>query len=105
MKRAFGARRGSILTDLFVENLIITLIAGIIGLILSVLFATFGAEYLFSGLSSTGVVTNLSPMMLLSWKTFGLAMIFCLILNILSVSLPAWQAARTNVVNALAGKK
>lgn len=105
VKRAFGARRGSILTDLFVENLIITLIAGIIGLILSVLFATFGAEYLFSGLSSTGVVTNLSPMMLLSWKTFGLAMIFCLILNILSVSLPAWQAARTNVVNALAGKK
>lgn len=105
VRRAFGAKKGGILTDLFIENLIITVIAGIIGLILSVVFAMFGAEYIFSAQSMTGTVTNLSPMMLLSWKTFGLAMIFCLILNIISASLPAWQASRTNIVNALNGKK
>lgn len=105
VRRAFGARKRGILTDLFIENLIITIISGLIGLILSVVFATFGAEYIFSAQAMTGIATNISPMMLLNWKTFGLAMLFCLILNLLSASLPAWQAACTNIVNALAGKK
>lgn len=105
VRRAFGARKSTILTDLFLENLIITIVAGLIGLLLSILFACFGAEYIFAAQSMTGTVTNLSPMMLISWKTFGLSMIFCLILNILSASLPALQASRTNIVNALAGKK
>lgn len=104
VRRAFGATRGNILADLFIENLIITLAAGLIGLGLSVVFAFFGAESVFSAQSVTGTVSNVSPMMLLSWQSFGLSLIFCLILNILSVSLPAWQAARTNVVNALSGK-
>lgn len=104
VRRAFGATRGNILTDLFIENLLITIVAGIIGLALSVVFAFFGAESVFAAQATAGNVTNVSPMMLLSWKTFGLSLVFCLILNILSVSLPALQAARTNVVNALSGK-
>ncbi len=104
VRRAFGATKKNVLIDLFIENLVITIIAGIIGLALSVVFAMFGAEYLFAAQSMTGTVTNLSPLMLLSWPTFGLVMLFCLILNILSVSLPAWQASRTNVVNAISGK-
>lgn len=104
VRRAFGATRGNILADLFIENLLITIAAGIIGLALSVVFAFFGAESVFAAQAMGGNVTNISPMMLLNWNTFGLALLFCLILNILSVTLPALQAAKTNVVNALAGK-
>lgn len=105
VRRAFGARRSTILAELFTENLIITVIAGIIGMILSVVFAAYGAESMFEPAAAGGVVTGLTPGMLLSWKTFGLAMLFCFILNLVSASLPAWQASRTDVVNALAGKK
>lgn len=104
VRRAFGARRSTILAELFIENLIITIIAGIIGMLLSVVFAVYGAESMFEPAAVGGVVTGLTPGMLLSWKTFGLALLFCFILNLISASLPAWQASRTNVVNALAGK-
>ncbi|MDE5727085.1 MAG: ABC transporter permease [Duncaniella sp.] len=105
VRRAFGARRSQILADLFVESLLITVMAGLLGLAASTLLAIFGSEMLLASSSVTGEVSALTPGMLLSWHTFGLAMLFCLILNILSSSLPAWQASRTNVVNALAGKK
>lgn len=105
VRRAFGAKRGVILADLFMENMIITVIAGVIGLLLSLLFAYFGAEYIFSAQAAGGNVTAMSSMMVISWKTFALAMLFCLVLNVFSVSLPAWQASRTNIVNALSGKK
>lgn len=105
VRRAFGARRSQILADLFVESLLITVMAGLLGLAASTLFAIFGAEILLAPASVTGEVTALTPGMLLNWHVFGLAMLFCLILNILSSSFPAWQASRTNVVNALAGKK
>lgn len=105
VRRAFGARRSTILSDLFIENLIITLVAGIIGLVVSLLFARYGAETIFAPAAVNAHITNLSVGMLFSWKTFGLSMIFCLILNVLSATLPAWQASRTNIVNAIAGKK
>ena len=105
VRRAFGATRGEILTDLFVENLIITLFSGLLGLLLSVMFAFFGTSMIFAEASVTGEVTNLTAGMLLNWHVFGLALIFCLVLNLLSATLPAWQASRTNVVNAIAGKK
>ncbi len=105
VRRAFGAKRSVIMADLFVENLIITVIAGVIGLLLSVIFAYYGAEYIFAAQSSTGNINVMSPTMVISWKTFSLAMLFCLVLNVFSVSLPAWQASRTNIVNALSGKK
>ena len=105
VRRAFGARKGDILADLFLENLLITMIAGIIGMLLSVVFAVYGAESMFEPASVTGTVSGLTPGMLLNWKTFGLALLFCFVLNLLSAALPAWQASRTNVVNALNGKK
>jgi putative ABC transport system permease protein len=106
VRRAFGAKRREIVTDIFIENLIITLIAGIIGFALSLVFATIWGGTIFmpshgcSSLSLTGI--NLGT--LIHWSTFGWAMLFCFFLNLLSTGLPAWQASRTNIVNALSGK-
>lgn len=106
VRRAFGAKRREIVTDIFIENLIITLIAGIIGFALSLVFATIWGGTIFmpshgcSSLSLTGI--NLGT--LIHWSTLGWAMLFCFFLNLLSAGLPAWQASRTNIVNALSGK-
>lgn len=41
--------------------------------------------------------------MLLQWSTFGLALLFCFVLNMLSAGLPAIQMSRLNIVNSLRG--
>lgn len=107
VRRAFGAKRSTIVTDIFIENLVITILAGIIGLILSVVFALvwggtlFAPSYGSGALTSTGVGIG----MLFHWSTFGWAMLFCFILNLLSAGIPSWQASRINIVNAISGKR
>lgn len=99
VKRAFGARRSSILISLFVENLVITVIAGIIGLLLAVCAALIFPTYVIS--------TNAASLrldMLLSWETFMWAFFICFVLNLLSSGIPAFRAARQNIVNAISKK-
>lgn len=97
VRRAFGAKRSAIITDIFIENLIISLIAGVLGLGLSVIFALIWKE----GLFGSGRV-NLE--ILIHWSTFGWALLFCFLLNLLSAGMPVWKASRVNVVNALNNK-
>lgn len=97
IRRAFGARRGLILRDIFLENLVITLIAGILGLILSVIFGLIWKENIFGA-------SRVDAGMILHWSTFGWALLFCFLLNFISAGLPSWKASRINVVNALGGK-
>ena len=43
----------------------------------------------------------ISPEMVASPVVFVLAFLFCLILNLLSASIPAWRVARKNITDAL----
>lgn len=97
VRRAFGARRSSIIKEIFIENLLISLIAGIIGLALSIIFALIWRESIFG----TG---NVNLEMLIHWSTFGWALLFCFLLNLLSAGIPVWKASRVNVVEALNNK-
>ena len=94
VKRAFGATRANILISLFIENFIITLLAGVLGLVLAVVFSYISAGSLYGS-------SDFSVIMVMQWKTFGFAILFCFILNIISAGLPSLLAARTNIVNAL----
>lgn len=107
VRRAFGATRTSIISDIFVENLIITVIAGLIGLILSVIFAlVWGGGIFMPGYGSASLgSTGLSLGVLFHWSTFGWAILFCFLLNLLSAGLPSLQASRVNIVNAISGKR
>lgn len=104
VRRAFGATRLSVFMDIIAENMFVTLLGGAIGLLLSVI-AAFG----FSGLFFTPTYGNslspitVNPAMLLQWSTFGLALLFCFVLNMLSAGLPAIQMSRLNIVNSLRG--
>lgn len=105
VRRAFGARRSSICIDIFLENLIITMIAGLVGLLLSVGFGLlFGATLFSPGYGVSLTSTGLSLGVLFHWSTFGWAMLFCFLLNLLSSGIPALHASRVNIVTALSGK-
>lgn len=106
VRRTFGCTRKRIIIDIMLENLAITLFAGLLGLVMSVVFG-----FLCNGLLFTpeGGETLNAPLVdtsiLLHWSTFGWAMLFCFILNILSSGLPAIHASRIKPVEALNGRK
>lgn len=102
VRRSFGCKRSRIIFDIITENLIITLVAGILGLIMSVIFGYLCNSLLFAQpYSETINPPVVDSSILLHWSTFAWAMIFCFILNILSSGLPAINAARTPLANAL----
>ena len=70
VRRSYGATRSGILGSLIMENLSMTLIAGLIGFGLSVAFALLLAPSLFNqGMSATSAPTTASLPMLLHWST------------------------------------
>lgn len=106
VRRAFGARRGQLLSQVLWENLLQTLLGGLIGLLLAI-----ASTYLFSGLIYEVEDITLENgslaidfLALLSWRVFALALVACLILNLLSAFWPAWRASRHSIVHSLLSK-
>lgn len=105
VRRSFGCTRSRIIFDIITENLAITLIAGVLGLLMSVIFGYLCNSLLFAQpFSFTFNPPAVDSSILLHWSTFGWALLFCFILNILSSGLPAFNASRTGLVNALNGR-
>lgn len=106
VRRAFGSTRGAIIRQIIIENLFVTLVAGMLGLVLSVGFAFLCDSMLFSQpFSQTLNPPKADITMLLRWSTFLWALLFCFVLNLLSTGIPAWRASRTSVVNAISGRQ
>ena len=105
VRRAFGCTRPEIAGQILAENMIVTLMAGIVGFLLSVAFAYLGDSILFAQpYSSTLNPPTIDASILIHGSTFGMALLFCFILNLLSTGIPAWRAARQNIVEAINGK-
>ncbi len=108
VRRAFGAKRSSIIGQMFGENLIITVAGGAIGLVLSIIFVWLASSLFFNMTGqldpSSLDIVNAQPTlgMLFTWKNFLIALGFCFILNILSASVPAWKASRVEPAVAIA---
>ncbi len=103
VRKAFGATGGELIRQIFFENLLLTLFAGVLGLALS-----YTATFLLNGFlfnNSTNAYlsgeTALTPGMLLSPWAFLAAFGFCLLMNILSAGIPAWRASRMNITDAI----
>ncbi len=105
VRRAFGSTRMEIMGQIVAENMVVTLFAGVLGLLLSVVFAYLGESMLFAeGFSKSVNAPLIDASILLHASTFGWALLFCFILNLLSSGIPAWKASRIGIVNALGGK-
>lgn len=103
VRKAFGATGSELVRQVFFENLLLSLLAGMLGLALS-----YGATFLLNGFlfgnSANAYLngdTSLTPGMLLSPWAFLSAFGFCLLMNLLSAGIPAWRASRMNIVDAI----
>ncbi len=102
VRRAFGAGRGELLRQVLTENLVVTLIGGMIGWIFSYIAVLGMREWLLNTSMSGwyGVDTAVSSGMILTPGVFGCALLFCLLMNLLSAGIPAWRVSRTSIVNS-----
>ncbi|MGP1536616.1 ABC transporter permease [Bacteroides heparinolyticus] len=105
VRRAFGSTRMEIMGQIVAENMVVTLLAGVLGLLLSVAFAYAADMMLFAeGFRKTVNVPVVDASILIHASTFGWTLLFCFVLNVLSSGFPAWRASRVGVVNALGGR-
>ena len=105
VRRAFGCTRGEIAGQILAENFIVTLLAGVLGFLLSVLFAYVGNDIIFAQeFSSTLNPPTVSASILIHASTFFWALLFCFVLNLLSAGIPAWRASRMNIVESIGGR-
>ena len=96
VRRAFGATRGELLRQVLAENLVVTLMGGVLGLILSYI-----AVLCMRDSGYYGVDTQVSAGMVIQPFVFVCALLFCLLMNLLSAGIPAIRVSRTNIVNAI----
>lgn len=103
VRRAFGATPGELLWQVLAENLVITLIGGMLGLIFSYLSVLGMRDWLLNTSMSGyyGVDTAVSAGMVVSPLVFVSALFFCLLMNLLSAGIPAYRVSRVNIVDAL----
>ena len=91
VRKAFGASSKTLVYQFIVENLILTLLGGIIGFILSAIILLC--------INNADLIPNLH--LSLSLTVFFVGMITCLIFGLLSGVYPAWRMSKMNVINAL----
>lgn len=103
VRKAFGATGSELIRQVFFENLLLTLLAGILGLAMSYLATFLLADFLFGDSMNAYLSgeTSLTTGMLLSPWAFLSAFCFCLLMNFFSAGLPAWRASRMNITDAI----
>ena len=107
VRKSFGADRSRLLGQVMWENLLLTLLGGLLGLIVAWLFIYVGREWIFTLLDDfpeaipQGANAYVSGEMLFAPAVFGCALLLCVVLNMLSALLPAWLSLRKPIVNSL----
>ncbi len=95
VRRAFGAVKQQLISQVLLENFVLSLLGGILGLAFS-----YVGLFLLRGWLLKGVETIYADMLVSPW-VFVLAFLFCLLLNLFSAYIPAYRASRKNIVDAL----
>ena len=91
VRKAFGAHSGHILAQFVVENVVLTLIGGIIALLLSI--------PVISAINNSRVLGDVTMEVDLLFWLYGL--VIALGFGVLTGLLPAWRMSRTHIVESL----
>lgn len=111
VRKSFGADRGGLLSQVMWENLLLTLLGGVLGLLLAWFALYTCREWVFMILEDwaepvpEGVNVLVSGEVLFAPIVFAVALLFCILLNLLSALIPAWYALRKPIVYSLNEKR
>ena len=107
IRKVFGATRSTLVNQVLMENMLLTALGGIIGLILSSLVVYLMKDLMFDNSTRDMALfseISISFSMLFNVRVFGYALGVCFILNILSSYIPVWNAARRPIVQSINDK-
>ncbi|MEG1616153.1 MAG: FtsX-like permease family protein [Bacteroidales bacterium] len=111
IQKAFGATKKHLLLQVLNENLILTCIGGLLGLIIAWSTLVIGRNWVFTMFEKygekapEGVDTIIRADMLFSPVLFLIAFTLCALLNLGAALIPAWRSLRKNIVYSLNQKK
>lgn len=111
IRKAFGADRRGLLSQIMWENLLLTLTGGMIGLVAAwvVLYGcrTWVFDLLLSANEPVHDTTTITVTgeMLFAPAVFLAALLLCVALNVLSAFIPAWRSLRHPIVDSLNEKR
>lgn len=107
VRKSFGATRRLLLRQVIWENLLLTGLGALIGLLLSWLTIYVGRQWVFDlfddypSLPPADAVTTVSGEMLFAPSVFLLALLLCVVFNLMAAIFPAWNALRRPIVYSL----
>lgn len=106
VRKSFGAGRNRLLSQVMWENLVLTLLGGVLGLLVAWLVLYVGREWIFLLMDDYATVPSganvyVSGEMLFAPLVFLCAFLLCVVLNLLSALLPAWLSLRKPIVYSL----
>jgi len=112
IRRTFGAVQGGLMKQLVTENLVLTFMGGLAGLLFSYLLVYFfrkwiihiGTGQVFVSAVPEGVDVALSPAVMMNFTIFAVALLLCLVMNMMITVIPAWRASRREIVYSLNNK-
>lgn len=106
VRKAFGATKGKLVRQVMNENLVLSIIGGFVGLLFSYAAVYAMRTWLFTNSRNVGSngEFSLSMSTLFSPTIFLLAVLFCIVMNVLSAGIPAWYATRKPIVESLNDK-
>ena len=110
IRKAFGGKRRTLLRQVISENLLLTLLGGIVGWLLSALFiAAISNNQIFLELfvsrDQNVVNTGLQFQMFFTPTLFLIVFLCCVLLNLMAALLPAWHSLRKPIVESLNQKR
>ena len=106
VRKAYGATNTEITKQLLFENLLLTFIGGVVGLLLSFGTITFFKNLLLSDIMTINATEafDLPIEAFFSPQLFGWMLLFCLLVNLLSAAFPVWNASRTTIIQIIKGE-
>lgn len=111
VRKSFGASCNGLLGQIMWENLLLTLVGGLLGLLIAWLALYVCREWIFAlfdtrpSVAISGVSTSVSGEMLFAPSIFAIALLVCMVLNLLSALIPAWYSLRNPIIQSLNEKR
>ncbi|WP_321330878.1 ABC transporter permease [uncultured Bacteroides sp.] len=106
VRRAYGATRMELMQQILTENLLLSLLGGVLGIVFSYAGISLCRDWVLGTTAYFGmhIKPDMEISLLLNPWALLFAVLFCLILNLLSAGIPAWRGASVGIVKAISNE-
>ena len=109
IRKAYGATRRQLLQQVLCENLVLTALGGLAGLVFSYLIVLTANDWILTlfdkNIYDTSLSTSFTPEMLFNPAVFGCTFAVCIVLNVVSALVPTLGALRHSIMESLNMKR